>query len=156
MSGGTYYLVGCGSDKANKPRPAGKLYTSKYFERKWKIAGIEGDKRWVLSAEHHVIPPDKEIAPYDTSMDELDEEETAAWAEEVTDRLALAPWIEDPEATLVILAGQDYVEPIREWLEEKPVELRLPFADTEGQGEQNHLLKRWLREISNRSLAEWA
>jgi len=155
VSGGTYYLVGCGSDKADGPRPAGQLYTSKYFERKWAIAGIEGDKRWVLSAEHHVLPPDKEISPYDTSMDELDEEETAAWAEEVTDQLALAEWTDDPEATLVVLAGQDYVEPLREWLEDAPFEVRLPFSDTSGQGEQNRLLKHWLRELENSSLADY-
>lgn len=155
----TYALVGCGADKADKPMPARDLYTSSYFEKKRRIAEIlteeSGGKWWVLSAKHHVVQPDEVIEPYERPMSELTEDQTAAWAAEVKVQLSMAPWLDDEESTLLVLAGQDYLNPIREWLESHGCELDLPFEDTSGQGEQNRLLKRWVRRLENRSLAEY-
>jgi len=152
----TYVFVGCGSDKAEEPRPARDLYTSDFFAKRRRVAELIGDKWWVLSAKHHVVQPDEVLEPYDRTLSKMTEDQIAAWAAEVKVALSMAPWLDDAESRLVVLAGMDYYEPWAEWIrEEHEVELDLPFAETEGIGEQNRILKRWIRELENSSLADY-
>lgn len=125
---GTFVLVGCGAAKADEPRPAADLYTSNYFALKRRFAeaatawaGEAQSSTWaILSAEHGIIPPTIEIAPYDTTVDDLDNGDLDAWADRV--RSALTDWLnwpfgdgdprESPCGRLVVLAGERYVKPL--------------------------------------------
>jgi hypothetical protein len=126
---GTFVLVGCGKAKADEPRPAKDLYTSTYFAKKRELAealtawaGESQSSAWgVLSAEHGIIPNSIEIEPYDTTIDDLDEDELDAWADRV--RSGLTSWLnwpfrsdndprESPCGRLVVLAGESYIRPL--------------------------------------------
>jgi len=138
-----YVLVGCGSSKRAEKTEARHLYTSTYFEKKRQFAE-QCAQWWVLSAEHGAISPSKVIEPYETHIDDVDADR---WATDV--RLSLrsddSKWIDD-DSELIVLAGQKYIEPIQDVLDEledRPmfgVTVRYPFDDTSGIGEQLSLL----------------
>lgn len=129
MSRGTFVLVGCGAAKADEPRPAGDLYTSNYAMLKNRYA--EAATAWadehqssawaILSAEHGIVPPALEIEPYDTTVDDLDDDALNRWADRV--RSQLTDWLNwpfqsdnDPRGSpcgrLVVLAGERYIKPL--------------------------------------------
>lgn len=135
-------LVGCGAEKADERRPAGDLYTSSYFDQKRRYARLACDEWAVLSAEWGVIGPECPIDPYDTTMSDHSPEERREWLEsvEISVRSDVAGMT--PKSELVILAGRSYVEPLSEFLETLPVQVRDPFAKTSGIGEQ----RAWLSD----------
>ncbi|MFA9517043.1 DUF6884 domain-containing protein [Halopenitus sp. H-Gu1] len=148
-----------GPDWTDETGPAWKardLYTSPYFRLKKqfaeRIAGVEdgrdGASPWaILSAEHHVLMPWKNVKYYEKSITELGDDETNPdhrvenpyglrrpdgreivteldqWTRLVA--FGLIKWIasfrpvRDPPGTtnaysLLILAGQDYINPLRD------------------------------------------
>lgn len=110
MSDRTVVLVGCGSAKRDEPAPARDLYTSTYFRLKREYAETVGDAWYVLSAEHGVVPPDRVLEPYDLSAADLTSEGRDEWARDVVDALEGRV---GPDDELVVLAGRDYVLPLR-------------------------------------------
>lgn len=146
---GRFVLIGCGAAKASEPVEARDLYTSSYFvvKRQYAEAAVQwartADRQansWgILSAEHAVLPPRLEVAPYDTTVDDLRdvpipgeptyelpsgepvETELDQWAMRV--HSAIGSWLRRPFAAdqqdspcreLVVLAGSDYVDALRE------------------------------------------
>lgn len=108
-------LVGCGAAKqdTDRPVPAKDLYTSSYFGLKRRYAEVVGDHWAVLSAEHGLLPPTKEILPYETSIDDLDGDALDELAHDVG--MDLIDWSALTEADeIVVLAGRKYIEPLRE------------------------------------------
>lgn len=119
----TLALVGCGDNKRDKPVEARLLYTSPYFAKKRQWA--EGCDDWrILSAKHNLLNPSTELEPYDLSMDDLTESERQKWAREVMNDLF--PLLSDFDV-VVVLAGQDYSNPIRDYLEQSSVDDHWPF-----------------------------
>ena len=167
---GTFVLVGCGKSKADEPREARNLYTATYFAKKRAFAeaatawaGEYSRKRnaWmILSAEHGVLPPCYEVEPYDTTVDDLSGVELDRWASYVGS--SLESWLrcpfsaENPQDSpckqLVVLAGQSYLDPLRERdafegsKRGLPAEPEFPFEtqDLGGIGEQ----MAWLDEAT--------
>lgn len=136
-----YALVGCGASKREEPTEARHLYTSNYFQKKREFADEHCERWWILSAEHAALSPDKVVEPYDTVIDDV---KPSSWARSVY--LALrggdGKWVSD-DVDLIVLAGQDYIDPIRENvlapLDESTtlgVTVRYPFSDTSGIGDQ--------------------
>lgn len=126
---GTFVLVGCGAAKADESREARNLYTSNYFALKRQLAkaatewaGEHQSSAWaILSAEYGVIPNGLEIDPYDTTVDDLDDDELDAWADRV--KSGLTGWLnwpfcsdndprDSPCGRLVVLAGERYIRPL--------------------------------------------
>lgn len=131
------------------------LYTSNYFGVKSELAdvvtswarGYDADPWAVLSAEHGVVPCNRNLKHYDTTIDDLGDDpsnpehrvpnrfsrrrpdgveivtEMDLWATNVAASLCrwvasfrdekAKPWESDANEIL-ILAGQDYIEPLRE------------------------------------------
>lgn len=124
----TFVIVGCGSAKRpaelvpgtlrTKSWPAKDLYTSTYFRKKREFAEVVGDQWMILSAEHGLIPPGSEIRPYDTSIDDLDNEELDGLAFAIG--CTLIEWIEWTRSDgtevdrIVVLAGRRYLDPLRD------------------------------------------
>ncbi|WP_158855588.1 DUF6884 domain-containing protein [Halorhabdus sp. CUG00001] len=117
-----FVIVGCGAAKRDAPQgqtyPAKQLYTSTYFQKKREYAEMCGDQWQILSAEHGLIPPTAELLPYETSIDDLDEEELDQLAHEVG--MALIEWVawelgngRDVDE-IVVLAGKKYIQPLRD------------------------------------------
>jgi len=146
---GRFVLVGCGAAKAPETVEGRELYTSSYFavKRQYAEAAVQwagtADRRantWgILSAEHAVLMPRMEVAPYDTTIDDLRgvpiegepayelpsgdpvETELDRWAMRV--HSSLGGWLRRPYAAdqqespcreLVVLAGSDYIDALRE------------------------------------------
>ena len=93
------------------------LYTSSYFSLKRRYAEEIGDFWSILSAEHGLLPPTKEILPYETSIDDLDEDQRDHLAHSVG--MDLIDWIADFASQeieverVVVLAGRSYLDPLR-------------------------------------------
>jgi hypothetical protein len=152
----TVVYVGCGAKKQASPAPARDLYTSAYFGKKREYAEAVGDSWAILSALYGSVDPTSRARPYDVTIDDypldVDERPRAEYA--TVDEWAAA-FIEGVENSIhnrerwegwqqlvrvEVLAGQKYVDPIREGLDaladEHGFEVVYPFDDTEGIGEQ--------------------
>lgn len=99
-----YYLLPCTKTKLPHPAPARDLYSaSGYWCALWSYyqAAVDAqtrddwmpgkcyDRAFVVSAKHGLLPLDSDlpISPYELRVDDLDREETAAWAELVRQQL---------------------------------------------------------------------
>lgn len=100
-------LVSCVKSKVHHPAPARTLYRSDWFTKVRRL--VEGqDARWfVLSALHGLVPPDKEIAPYELTLSTMGVARRRAWADDVYRQL-------EPELDgckrVVFFAGLNYRE----------------------------------------------
>lgn len=114
----TFVIVGCGSAKRDERSAAKDLYTSTYFGKKREFAEAVGDQWMILSAKHGLISPESEFAPYDTTIDDLHEDELDELAFSVG--MTLIDWIEWERGSdsdvrkVIVLAGRKYLDPLRE------------------------------------------
>lgn len=152
-------IVGCGAAKKDGTHPAKELYTSNYFQLKREYAEKCCNGWVILSAKYGVIEPDTEITSYDTTIDDMSEDELQQWAEAAYEEVLKRTEFMDPNTQnrVIWLAGDDYVKPIeRVAMEEDRRNLaarsRLPFRKTQGIGEQMGWLKEQVRsETSEQS-----
>lgn len=142
-------IVGCGKQKldTDTPVPIARLYTSTYFELKREYALTCCDQYFILSAEHGLLPRDIYVTPYDTTIDDLDEDELAEWVDEVAEAFE---HFYDDEA-VVLLAGQSYLDPLDEPLTDlaEHTLLEFPFSQTSGIGEQMRWLKAEIARVAD-------
>ena len=114
----TLVVVGCGAAKRDGPTVAKDLYTSTYFQKKREFAEQRGDFWQILSAEHGLISPELEVAPYDTTISDLTDGELDQLAHEVG--MDLIDWMAAHEIDgetvdeIIVLAGKSYIDPLRE------------------------------------------
>jgi hypothetical protein len=136
-------LVGCGSAKRQMAGcQARNLYTSTYFSQKRVFAETLCDGWYILSAKHGLLDPLERIGYYDVSLEDFSITERYQWGHDVLDELV------DQEAegsTVILLAGRTYVDVLPDGLEER-FDVRDPFAETSGIGEQNA----WLSQAVKR------
>jgi hypothetical protein len=115
---GSIILTQCVSKKQQTPAPARELYTSRLFQAQRRYAEAVGDNWYILSAEHGLVTPDTELAPYDTHISDVDAE---MWADTVVSELC-------PVSQPVrITAGAKYADPLVPELEARGVEVVEPF-----------------------------
>jgi hypothetical protein len=93
-------LVGCGKEKLSTPAPARELYTGSLFAMARRFAETTCDRWFVLSAEHGLVAPETELAPYEAKL-----AGDSAWSFRVAAQLAKSV---PADATLVLLAGEAY------------------------------------------------
>ena len=139
----TIALVGCGSQKRtledDQAVRIDHLYTSTYFQLKREYAQACCDDYRILSAKFGLVPSEALVAePYDLTISDLNDDALAEWVARVDERLVTI----DADATLVVLAGQAYIDLLRDALDDAPPDVFYPFADTGGIGEQMGWLKR--------------
>lgn len=101
-------LIACASSKRDDPAPARDLYQSSLFRKSLAYAEekLEPDAIYVLSAKHHLLPLDEEIAPYDRTLNRMSADQVRAWAETVLDQLREVADLENDRFT--VLAGEKY------------------------------------------------
>jgi len=151
-------IVGCGSQKLDLsgdkgPVTISRLYTSNYFELKREYAKTCCDHYLILSAKHGLVQPGFYVTDdYDLTITDLDGTERSQWVSDVSAELHR---IADhhPEDTLIMLAGQDYLEPLEGPLIELPNEVAYPFEDTDGIGDQMGWLKAEIEAEQSESTA---
>jgi len=147
MSTTRWAIVGCGSQKLDLSGDTGpvaisRLYTSNYFELKREYAKECCERYRILSAKHGLVSPGFYVEDdYDLTITDLDDEQRDAWVSDVSAELRKIGEYH-PDYELVMLAGQDYLNPLAEALDYLPNEIKRPFDATAGIGEQ----MAWLKE----------
>ena len=117
------FLVSCGKNKKPSAALAKELYTSSRFQRTRASVEATGCPWFVLSAEHHLLDPEKIIEPYDKTLNGKPLEVRRAWAEKVIEQM------EDnlpPAEIIVILAGKYYYEYLIPYLNERFANVMVP------------------------------
>jgi hypothetical protein len=85
------YALTCCAQKSDKPGRARDVYQSDLFKK--SLAWCENATRHshapivILSAKYGVLEPDDWIEPYDLSLDSMNAEESAIWADETRSEL---------------------------------------------------------------------
>lgn len=102
-------LVGCVSQKTDRPAPARDLYTSDLFHKRRAYAEASGRAWFILSAKHGLVQPDTTLAPYDETLTHLSQAALSKWGERTVSQLEL---VLGPlkGRVLEIHAGKRYVE----------------------------------------------
>lgn len=121
--GRTVYLVGCAKTQRDGTHPAAKLYASTLFRLARAYVQASGREWLILSGKHGIIPPHRPTEKYDEPVPMVNiraEEWAIMVVEQLRERYGLEP------LRLVILAGLEYVIPVREralahWVIEDPM-----------------------------------
>lgn len=80
-------LVGCVAKKLPHPARARDLFISQLFAGRVSHVAAHCDEWLILSAEHGLIEPDQELAPYDEALKSLPAAERRAWSDRVLRQL---------------------------------------------------------------------
>jgi len=134
-------IVGCSKSKqeTDEAVPAYQLYDSDWFDKRWRAANVTCSRAlpkdiWILSAEHGIISPSKEITTYDTTLRNMTASERRAFADDL-DTTQLGH-------TCVVYAGTQYVDAIKRATDD---DTRVVKPLSGGIGEQKHQLKELLQ-----------
>ena len=94
------------------------MYDSVLFRSMRRYAEKSADDWFILSAKHHVLRHDKEIEPYEQTLNTMNKGERMAWAARVKEQLVeMLP----TDATVIMLAGLSYREFIVPFLEDRGI-----------------------------------
>ena len=120
-------LIACVSKKKSIKVKAKDLYISPLFTNSLAYANaLHPDKIFILSALHHLLDPEKEIGPYNVTLSNvpknkrksglkvLNSSEKRLWGEKVIDMLTKESDLKHDK--FIILAGNEYIKPIKEKL----------------------------------------
>jgi len=116
-------VVACASMKRETPSPARELYLSPLFRKAYALAEQIAPV-FIASAEHGLVEPERELAPYDTMLSDLSIVEQRAWGVRVATALhAVFDTRELVRRGFVnrivhLFAGAVYARPIRSGLEQ--------------------------------------
>lgn len=103
-------FIGCSAQKLDRPAPARELYTGALFKLALQYAELVADKVYVLSAEHGVVPLDRELAPYDAR---LRPENSKRWGRNVSlDLVNYGTLDQARDHEVLFLAGEAYFAPL--------------------------------------------
>jgi len=147
-----YVLVGCGSQKQEEPAPAAEMYTSDYFQKKQDFAEEFSDDWLIISALHAALPPEKEIKPYNKTSDDIEDVEN--WLDHINDHVN-ERFEPEPGDEAWVLVGKDYLgltdesgRDLRNVLQGYHWEVKYPFEQTVGNGQQKQYLKQCVERTS--------
>lgn len=100
-------LISCVSKKLHHKAKAKDIYISPLFKMNLKFAkSFNPDKIFILSAKHGLIDLDKEIEPYDKTLNLMRSTERKEWANNVLKDLKKFADLNKDE--FIFLAGENY------------------------------------------------
>ena len=76
-------LVGCVKEKRSSAAQAKDLYTSTLFQGRRRFAERSCSEWWILSAQHGLVTPGFQLAPYDLALKDLSRGERRRWSDTV-------------------------------------------------------------------------
>ncbi|MDI6697611.1 MAG: hypothetical protein QME85_01565 [Candidatus Saccharicenans sp.] len=138
-------LVACVSKKKVSADKAENLYISDWFRKASEYAKRKAEEWYILSAEHGVLNPEDEIAPYEKTLKKMKKDEKIKWAERVKSQLEK---IASPGDTLIILAGNEYRKLLLDFFFEKGCKVEIPMKGLRI-GEQIKWLQQQLENPEN-------
>lgn len=122
-------LISCVSRKGKTRAKAKDLYKGPLFTNSLAYGqSLNPDKIFILSAHYHLLELEREIEPYDVTLSYispdkkkkkpnlkvLSKAEARLWGQKVLEQLSKESDLK--KDTFIILAGQSYIEPIRNGL----------------------------------------
>jgi len=116
-------LLSCTKSKLSKPSPAQELYSASPMFQKTLEYGkaLKPDKMYILSAKHHLVPLQKELAPYDKTLKEMPKDEKEKWGEETVKQMRSAG-INPEKDQFIFLTGSEYMKPLSKYIPEDHIE----------------------------------
>lgn len=102
-------VVGCVKQKAPNARPARDLYISTLFMGRRNYVEQTCTEWWILSAEHGLVDPAEQLAPYDLALKDLSRGERREWSQSVL-RAFDAAVAHEPGDIVEVHAGAEYRE----------------------------------------------
>ena len=100
-------LISCVSKKLHHKSKAQDLYVSPLFQKNLKYANsLNPDKIFILSAKYGLLRLNKEIEPYDKTLNKMHSNEIKEWANYVLNQMRKSTDIENDE--FIFLAGNNY------------------------------------------------
>ena len=100
-------LISCVSQKLSHKAKARDLYISSLFKYNIKYAeSMNPYKIFILSAEHGLLSPEKEIEPYNQTLNTMRSGEIKEWAKNVLKQLNKVVDLNNDE--FIFLAGEKY------------------------------------------------
>jgi hypothetical protein len=116
-------LLSYTKSKLSKPAPAQELYSASPMFQKTLEYGkaLKPDKMYILSAKHHLVPLQKELAPYDKTLKEMPKDEKEKWGEETIKQMRSAG-INPEKDQFIFLTGSEYMKPFSKYIPEDHIE----------------------------------
>ncbi len=100
-------LISCASKKLGRKAKARDLYISPLFRYNLGYArSLNPDKIFILSAKYHLLDLEREIEPYDETLNRMSEKDIKKWANNVVTQLGSKTRLKDDE--FIFLAGENY------------------------------------------------
>jgi Family of unknown function (DUF6884) len=102
-----FVLISCASKKLPRKSRANDLYISPLFKLNLKYAKtFSPDGIFILSAKHGLLDLDKEIEPYDETLNDMYASEIKSWANRVLNQLRQKADVK--KDCFIFLAGKNY------------------------------------------------
>lgn len=116
-------LLSCTKSKLDHRAPAQELYSASPMFRKTLEFGksLNPDKMFILSAKHHLVPLNKELAPYDKTLKEMPSDEKEKWGEETVKQMKSAG-LNLNKDKFIFLTGSEYLKPFKSYIPESNME----------------------------------
>lgn len=128
-------LISCVSQKLPHRAKTRNLYVSTLFKLNLKYASsLKADGIYILSAEHWLLDLDREIEPYEKTLNNMRSNEIKEWARHVLLQLSEISSLNETE--YLFLAGDKY----RKYLLPHMTHVKIPLKGLRI-GEQLHKLK---------------
>ena len=100
-------LISCVSKKRKYKTKAKNLYTSPLFQYNIKYAeSLNPDKIFILSAKYGLLDLEKEIEPYEKTLNNMSAEQIKRWASKVISQLKKVSYLQKDK--FIFLAGTKY------------------------------------------------
>ena len=127
--------------KQSHRTPAKGMYASDWFMKARTLVEAQGWPWFILSAQHGLLHPDKEIAPYEKTLNTMRKAERQAWASDVMEALERHL---GAVRTIVFFAGQRYREFFVPKLQKRGIQCDVPMEGLKI-GEQLAWLNGWIK-----------
>lgn len=115
-------LISCVSKKLPRRSKARDLYISALFKLSLQYAEkLAPDGIFILSAKYELLPTDREVDPYEQTLNKMRDHEVRTWANRVLAQIRAAVQIDDTE--FIFLAGAKY----RKYLLPHMVDYQIPL-----------------------------
>jgi hypothetical protein len=103
----TVVLISCVKSKRDGPAKAKDLYCSTLFRAERAYAEKFADAWYILSAEHHLLDPEKTIVRYEKTLNDAKATERRDWSNQVFASLQSCT---SPDDEIIIVAGEKYCQ----------------------------------------------
>lgn len=124
------YLISCTSKKQEFKCIAEEMYSKSLLFRlslSYALNRVD-DKNsqiFVLSAKYGLLPLSKIIEPYNMTLKSMKKSEIAEWGKNVYGQMQQTFDLENTQ--FIFLAGQSYIKPLEEYLNNKNIENPIPI-----------------------------